>query len=387
VRQRAELIPVMSDGLAVPLVVDASTAGAATLPAWLSAGARFMLEAPSGCRAVVITDREPATAITPQLRGPTEVIRALTAVRPGGERDTAAALTLAARQFPQAGTGRRVVVMYTTAADADGPSAATLAARFRAGGTILVVIGTAGDGYWSDAAAATGGFFAPAGQPVVVPALDQVESTLSGRYLVSFATPGALPARVSVRVDAGDLTLTGDAVIPPPPPAAADGSATSRTLLWPAAVTVVVAAVAALTLLLALRSRRPREPVGPPALTAVFRGRAAVPGPAARGRARIPLDVRKRPALRQGPAALPPAQQAMPIALPSAWQTEPDASPGTRQALPIALPTAWQTQPPVPRAMPIALPSAPPAEPDETDPADHSDDARPAEQHKDRPTN
>ncbi|GIF00197.1 vWA domain-containing protein [Paractinoplanes rishiriensis] len=294
VRQRAELIPVMSDGLAVPLVVDTSSVGAVTLPAWLSAAARFVLEAPSGCQTVVITDHEPATTITPPLRGPTEVIRALTAVRASGPRDTAAALSLAARQFPQAGTGRRVVVLYTTAPDAGGPSAATLAARFRSGGTILVVVGTDGAEYWSAAAAPTGGFFAPAGRPVVVPALDQVESTLSGRYLVRFATPATLPATVAVRVDTGDLTLSGDVVVPLPPPPDAGESTASPTLPWSMAITVTVAAIVALTLLLVLRSRRPRVPLGPPGLTSVFRGRAAVPAPRILGRAAIPLDVRQR---------------------------------------------------------------------------------------------
>jgi hypothetical protein len=295
VRLRTELIPVMSDGLTVPLVVDTSAAGAVTLPAWLSAAARFVLEAPSGCQSVVIVDHEPATAITPPLRGPTEVIRALTAVRASGPRDTAAALTLAARQFPQAGTGRRVVVLYTTAPDAGGPSAATLAARFRSGGTILVVVGTGGAEYWSAAAAPTGGFFAPAGRPVVVPALDQVEATLSGRHLVRFATPATLPATVAVRVDTGDLTLTGDVVIPPPPPpAGADDSAASRALPSSMAITVTVAAIVALTMLLVLRSRRPRAPLGPPGLTSVFRGRAAVPAARVLGRAAIPPDVRQR---------------------------------------------------------------------------------------------
>src|SRR4051812_660682 len=56
-RQRADLVPVMSDGLAVSIVVDASAAGARTLPAWLSAAARFILEAPAATRAVVIPDR------------------------------------------------------------------------------------------------------------------------------------------------------------------------------------------------------------------------------------------------------------------------------------------------------------------------------------------
>jgi hypothetical protein len=277
VAQPAELAPVMSDGLAVTLVVDASAAGAGTLPAWLSAAARFILEAPPTAQAVVIADRRPATVLTPALRGPTGVVRALTTVQGGGDRDTAAALALACRQFPQLAPGRRVAVLYTTAAGAGGLAAAALASRFQAAGTILVVVGTAGDAYWSDAAPATGGFFAPAGQPVVVPALDQVESTLRGRYLVRFPTPAALPAQVSVRVDTGDLTLTADAVVPPAPPMPSPDKPPTRTIVWTLAVAAGVAVALAAVLLAVGRARRPRMRPLPPGLATVFRGQASVP--------------------------------------------------------------------------------------------------------------
>jgi hypothetical protein len=258
--QPAELVPVVSDGLAVTVVVDTSAAGAATLPAWLSAGARFILEAPASTQAVVISDSAPAAAITGPQRGPTGIVRALTSVRARGQRDTAAALKLAARQFPAAAAGRRVIVLYTTGADAGGESAGALGARLRANGTILVVVGTAGDPYWASAAAATGGFFAPAGDPVVIPALDQVETTLRGRYLVRFPTPPTLPARVSVRVGTGDLTLAGDALVAmtavPAAPSADDTSpARTARLLALAAIGVAVVAAA----IVFVRRRRPRE--------------------------------------------------------------------------------------------------------------------------------
>ncbi|MFI5895514.1 hypothetical protein ACIA5D_36005 [Actinoplanes sp. NPDC051513] len=287
--QHADLVPVMSDGLAVTIVVDASTAGAATLPAWLSAAARFILEAPGSTQAVVIPDRRPATPITGQLRGASPVVGALTSMRAAGERDTEAVLALARGQFPRVETGRRVVVMYTSAADAGGPRAADLAQDFRAAGTILVVVGTAAASeFWSAAAAATGGFFAPAGEPVVVPALDQVESTLRDRYLVCFATPPSLPARVAVRIGTGDLTLTGQAVIPAP--GRPDrGSPVTPTILGTMLVAAGLATVVAIIVLLIARARRPRPEAGPPGLTSVFVGRAGVPQ-TARGRAAVPRE-------------------------------------------------------------------------------------------------
>lgn len=249
----ARLEPVVADGLAVTLVVDASTAGAETLPAWLSAGARFILAAPGSTRAVVIPDRSPAAVLGPPQRGAYGIVRSLNTVRAGGQRDTSAALELAERQFPEVPAGRRVVLFYTTAADAGGPGAAQLAARYRAAGTILVVVGTAAAGpYWSEAAAGTGGFFAPAGDPVVVPALDQVETTLSGRYLVRFPTPPDLPAKVVVTVDTGEPTFTGEVLV-----ASQSGTGSPPAWLWwavgGAGVIVLVAAV----LLVARRASRP----------------------------------------------------------------------------------------------------------------------------------
>ena len=287
--QRADLVPVMSDGLAVTIVVDASTKGAATLPAWLSAAARFILEAPTSTQAVVIPDRKPAAAATAPLRGPSGVVGALTAIRADGDRDTETALTLARGQFPRAETGRRVVVMYTSAADAGGVRAADLADDFRAAGTILVVVGTAAaSGFWSGAAAATGGFFAPAGEPVVVPALDQVESTLRDRYLVCFATPPKLPSTVSLRVDTGDLTLTGEAVVPALG-GNDDSTPVTRTIVGTMLIAVGLATLVAIVILLIALGRRPRPVAGPPALTSVFIGRAGV-HQAARGRAVVPRE-------------------------------------------------------------------------------------------------
>jgi hypothetical protein len=272
VRRPAALVPLMSDGLAVTIVVDTSTADAATLPAWLSAGARFILEAPASTRATVLGDSAPAAAIAPPQQGPTGIVAALDGVRAHGSRDTAAALGLAARQFPEVSAGRKLTVLYTGAADAGGPSAAALAAQFQAAGVILVVATTADASvYWTNAAEATGGFVAPAGHPVVVPALDQVETTLGSRYLVQFPTPARRPVTVPVEVRTPDLTLAADVRLPAPATPSSSGHR------W--AVITVMVAVTALVLgllvagALTYRARRRRRP--PPIVIA--HGRAAVP--------------------------------------------------------------------------------------------------------------
>ncbi|MEU4421499.1 hypothetical protein AB0F81_12800 [Actinoplanes sp. NPDC024001] len=267
--QPARLEPVVADGLAVTLVVDASTAGAATLPAWLSAAARFMLAAPSSAQAVIIPDRAPAAVVGPAQRGSYGTIRALNAVQAGGDRDTAAVLDLAQRQFPAVPAGRRVVLLYTTAADAGGSDPDRLAARFRDAGTILVVVGTAAAApYWSAAATGTGGFFAPAGDPVVVPALDQVETTLSGRYLVRFPTPPRLPATVVVSVDTGEPTFTGEVRVGPRP-----GERSQPVWIWWVVAGGGVVLVVAVMVLLIRRAAGPAVVTG----TSGGPGRASVP--------------------------------------------------------------------------------------------------------------
>jgi hypothetical protein len=286
--RKATLAPVVSSGLALALVVDDAKEGSANLAAWSSAAARFSLAAPGDARAVVVSSAAPAKALgTPQV-GPVGIVRTLNGMTAHGTRDTAAALTLAIRQFPDVPPGRRVVVLYTSAATAGAVAAEDLSAEFRAGGTILVVVGTAaGSAYWAAATQGTGGFFAPAGDPVVVPALDQVQATLAARYLVQLANPPHLPARVAVRVKTADATFSGPADLPAAPAAAPPRSEPGAPSMWwwvgGALAVVLLAAAVALPL---LRPRRPR-PVAAGADPDPVRGRVAVPG-AGRGRPAVP---------------------------------------------------------------------------------------------------
>ncbi|GAA0805017.1 hypothetical protein [Spirilliplanes yamanashiensis] len=253
----ATLRPVLSDDLAVALVVDASADGAAALPTWLSAAARFALEAPAAARTVVVADTTPPSLRPAPQPGAAGVVRALSTVEPGGERRTAEALTLAVRQFRPGPPGRRLIVLYTSGADAGPESAAALGRRLAREGVILVVAGAAAhSGYWSAAVRATGGFFAPAAAgaaPAAGPALDQVAATLRGRCLVTFATPADRPAPVAVRIDGGGAALAGTAIVP-----AGDPPARERPSAWWWAGAGVAAAAAAL-LGLRLAARRPEE--------------------------------------------------------------------------------------------------------------------------------
>jgi hypothetical protein len=246
-RQPTAVEPVMSDELAVGIVIDASEAGADQLPAWLSGAARFVLEAPAAAQAAVVADTTPPLILAKLQQGPVNLVRTLSGVQPRGNRQTSEALSLAVDQLPatptdKSGAGPRVIVMYTSAPDAGGEPAAHLGARLARAHVLLVVVSTAADTrYWSTAARATGGFLAPAGAPTVRPALDQVATMLRARYLVSFPAPSRRPTHASVRVNLQDVAMAADVVVP-----AAQNPPGSRpwqnVLLW------VVVAVAVVTL-------------------------------------------------------------------------------------------------------------------------------------------
>jgi hypothetical protein len=255
-RQRTTVVPVISDRLAAGLIVDASEPGRKELPGWLSGATRFVLELPPAARAAVVTDSSPPAVVSGLQQGPVDQVRALSAVQPRGARRTSEALTLAVRQLPATPDGPRVLLLYTSAPDAGGEPADRLATRLLNAHTVLVVVSTATNpAYWSAVTRATGGFVAPAGATAVNSALDQVGTLLRARYLVGFPTPAELPVKAAVRVDAGEVTLTADPVVPKSG-AAGGEPARSGSGLWVKVVLAVIV-VGALTLLIgaALRPR------------------------------------------------------------------------------------------------------------------------------------
>jgi hypothetical protein len=68
--------------------------------------------------------------------------------------------------------------------------------------------------YWSQVAAATGGLVKTARPAAPMAAFDDVAEALRSRYMVTFAQPRELPARVSVRVNAPGGAMAADAVVP-----------------------------------------------------------------------------------------------------------------------------------------------------------------------------
>ena len=262
--------PVLSDRLALALVVDASADGGPLLPVGLGGLANFVLTVPSSTRGTLVTDSTPPAVAVPWPSAQPVVLRGLSAVQPGGARSTAAALDLAVAQLRSSGTDPRLVVLYTGVSDTGGEPAAAVAERMRAAGVLLAVVcpstGTpaedAESGFWAAAAAGTGGVAVSAGPGEVIAAFDRAASALGRRYLVTVPAPARLPATVAVRIGTGGGSLTGEAAVAPSAPGA-PGRGPNRLVVG-IGVAVVAMLVAGLVVVLRRRSR----------------GRAAHPAPA-----------------------------------------------------------------------------------------------------------
>jgi hypothetical protein len=261
--------PLLSDRLALALVVDTSATGATALPPGLSGAANLLLQLPAAARVSAIGDTNPPTVLAPPAPGPAAIVRALTGVRPAGTRQTEAALSLAVRQLPATVTGPRVLVLYTGAATAGGEPAADLAAQLVRAGVVLAVVSTATDpAYWSQATAGTGGALVVTRPAGAIGAFDTIANLLRTRYQLTFAMPQPAPTSVTIAVDAGGATQTAQAELPSVTAAAAPPTdSRSHRLRWTliAAIAVLVGANAAWLLARARTGRSARPATAGPA--------------------------------------------------------------------------------------------------------------------------
>jgi hypothetical protein len=211
--------PVMSDRLAMVMVVDGSDTGRPVLQAGVSGLTNFMLAAPTSIRRALVADATPPDLLAPLQPGPAGTLGALAALRPHGGRQTSGAVDLALGLLPADVAEPRVLVLYTAAPDAGGESAADLGERLNAAGVLLAVVTTAADGqavpqYWATVAADSGGVAVSGRASEVVPAFDRLTAALRTRYVVTTPVPDRLPATVTVRVDTPRGLLTADTVVP-----------------------------------------------------------------------------------------------------------------------------------------------------------------------------
>jgi hypothetical protein len=246
--QDAHAEPVLSGRLATALVVDASADGAPMLPVGLAGGANLVLAAPPTTRTTLVTDTTPPAVALPWPSGPADTLRALSDVRAGGARSTAAALDLAVAQLRAGATDPRLVVLYTGAPDAGDEPAATVVERMRAAGVVLAVVGSGetASPFWTAVAEGTGGMAVTAGPSGVIGAFDQVTAALGSRYLLTFPAPARLPATVAVQVDTAGGPVSTEATVTPaalPPGSGGTGPVVAVAIGGMIAVVLVAGAV------------------------------------------------------------------------------------------------------------------------------------------------
>jgi hypothetical protein len=247
-------VPVVSDRLAVGLVVDGSADGASAMHQGLSGAANFLLQMPVAARVAAVADTSPPTILARLRPGAKDTLRALDRLRPAGARSTSEALSLALRQLPDAVQEPRIVLLLTGAADAGGEDPVALAERLRQAHALLAVVSTGADtSYWARVAADTGGVLVAPQSADLLTAFETLAGTLRTRYLLTFPAPAQLPGWVSVRVRTAAGTLSADAYVDggsaPAAPASGGGS-----LLRILAIGLAVAVVPILAALL-LRAR------------------------------------------------------------------------------------------------------------------------------------
>jgi von Willebrand factor type A domain len=278
--QPARTRPVMSDKLAVAVVVDASEQGGKALQAGLSGAANFILGAPLTTRAALVADSSQPTVLVPLGTGATELLGELDRVYPGGGRNTPQAVNLAIGQLPTGPDDSRVVLLYTSAPDAGGEPPSALAERLNRANALLAVITTAPDTrYWTQVTSATGGLLVS--DPGTLTAFDLVDTTLRNRYLVSFPVPARLPAQVTVRVDTGQGTLTASGVVPADEAAAPQPATPARGWsFWPLLLAFAALLATAAGAAIAFRSRaRTAEPAAAASLAVRYQPPPLAPAP------------------------------------------------------------------------------------------------------------
>jgi hypothetical protein len=209
--------PALSDRSAIALVIDASTdAGQPLRGGGLAGAANFLLQLPSGAATAVIADRRPPEVVASISVGVTDDLRATSSIRAQGRRATADALALAMDQVSVRATAQPVIVLYTTASDAEGEPALVLAERVRAAGAVMAVVtAEEDDGYWQAVARLTGGAaIAVSAEGGALKAFDLAVDQLARRSTVTFRRPAADVDSVVLRVQAAGGPTSLDVPLP-----------------------------------------------------------------------------------------------------------------------------------------------------------------------------
>jgi hypothetical protein len=215
--------PLASSRLSVVLVIDTSGGMAPDeLEAVQSGATEFLLRLPPGAQSAVVASGGSARLVAPLRSGPGPALSAVSALRPDGDRSTAAGVSLAARELSTARTGPRQIVVFTTGADNGDPSVARLSDELVQAGVLTCVVQTQPVDFWTRVVDRAGGSIVASQTGDVVTSFEELAATLEDQYLVAFDAP-ALPAVATVGV--GDTGSANRTLVRIPDPAPGGASA------------------------------------------------------------------------------------------------------------------------------------------------------------------
>jgi hypothetical protein len=201
--------PLASGRLSVVLVIDTSGGMAPEeLEAVQSGATEFLLRLPPGAQSAVVASGGSARLVAPLSSGPGAALSAVSALRPDGDRSTAAGASLAARELSTARPGPHQIVVFTTGADNGDPSVARLSDELVRAGVLTCVVQTQPVDFWTRVVDRSGGSIVASPTEDVVTSFEELAATLEDQYLVAFDAP-ALPAVAAVGVgDTGSANRT-----------------------------------------------------------------------------------------------------------------------------------------------------------------------------------
>ncbi len=180
----------------------------------------LMIGMPNGAEATLVGTR-PARLVQPLTGNVGSVVRALSGATFSGPREAASALGLAVREVAGAPSGRRAVVLITTA-PVPAALASAVSGQLRAAGVSLYVAAVAELApSWARLASATGGWAVTASSArSLMPAVNAIGADLVHQYRLVYATsrPALTATRLRVAVAEPGTTATTEATVRVPIP-------------------------------------------------------------------------------------------------------------------------------------------------------------------------
>ena len=132
----------------------------------------------AACQSAVVASGGSARLVAPLRSGPGAALSAVSALRPDGDRSTAAGASLAARELSTARPGPHQIVVFTTGADNGDPSVARLSDELVRAGVLTCVVQTQPVDFWTRIVDRAGGSIVASQTEDVVTSVEELAATL-----------------------------------------------------------------------------------------------------------------------------------------------------------------------------------------------------------------